>query len=181
MTILHRYFLSVFVSSFQRSNWTTKPTRPRPISHDQLAAAADDSVADASADSADQEEKEAAEAAAAGAAEGEAEAADGDENDKDEKKDTSTKKKKKKKTVKVTKTKMVTERKKAKLDVVSHFTVSGWSCALHLSLTWLVRSCFVNRLQVVALGESDCVWHEKRAQSVSYLQQSGTGAARSFL
>lgn len=97
----------------------------------------EDSVADASTDSADKEGDKAAEAAAEGEAEGEVGSTGGDDKDKDdndekEKKDASTKKKKKKKkTVKVTKTKMVTERKKAKLDVVSHFTVSDrstWPC-----------------------------------------------------
>lgn len=55
-------------------------------------------------------------------AEGEGDAGDAkDGKDKKEK----PKKKKKKKTIKVNKTKIVTDRKKAKLDVVPHFTVSS--------------------------------------------------------
>lgn len=100
---------------------------------DDTAGADADSVADASGDPTDKAGDEEAAAAASteegGQDKGDAGEAHGDnaeDKEKDKKdKDKAKKKKKKKKTIKVTKTKIVTDRKKAKLDVVSHFTVRG--------------------------------------------------------
>lgn len=136
------------------------PTRCWPMRQPRSASAPGDADADSGADAAatDSADTEVEGASAADTATGTEENGDkvegegdaGDAKDDKEKKDKPKKKKKKKKTIKVNKTKIVTDRKKAKLDVVPHFTVRI-------------------RIAVVAVGFESMLWggHERLVQAVS--------------